>query len=310
VKCFKLSAAIAAVLAASFGYAAEYYPDTKEPGAGLNWRVSGEVRDTTGALVALASPDTELKCNGGDWEDASGESSIVGTGGFTFEYDHSAETAAYTGTPSMCRSGTILIKGTNNVPIAIPFTADYGLNYAGTISGYDDTTPSGCDAGGASLTLNTTDQVGSTANGEYDGMWIEPVFGTGSAAPNNGRWASTAYTYDGTNKILCVDVPFETALVGASTVVHIYSGYARTPVTTSAIASANATATRDMTVEDQGGGVSLGCAMAVLLAYAAGDLVTTGGSSTYEDPSGTETRITGTVSSAGNRLAAAGCPTY
>lgn len=67
---------------------------------------------------------------------------------------------------------------------------------------------------------------------------------------------------------------------------------------------------RDLVIEDQGGGVSLGCAIAVVLAYAAGDLTTTGGDSTYEDPSGTETRATGTVSSSGNRAAAISCPTY
>lgn len=67
---------------------------------------------------------------------------------------------------------------------------------------------------------------------------------------------------------------------------------------------------RDLVIEDQGGGVSLGCALAVALAYAAGDLVTTDGDSTYEDPSGTETRITGTVTSSGNRTAAITCPSY
>jgi hypothetical protein len=66
---------------------------------------------------------------------------------------------------------------------------------------------------------------------------------------------------------------------------------------------------RDLVIEDQGS-VTLGCAIAVVLAYAAGDLATTGADSTYEDPSGTETRATGTVASAGNRTAAITCPTY
>jgi hypothetical protein len=56
--------------------------------------------------------------------------------------------------------------------------------------------------------------------------------------------------------------------------------------------------------------VTLGCAIAIVMAYAAGDLATTGADSTYEDPSGTETRATGTVASAGNRTAAITCPTY
>jgi hypothetical protein len=67
---------------------------------------------------------------------------------------------------------------------------------------------------------------------------------------------------------------------------------------------------RDLIIEDQGGGVSLACALAVALAYVSGDLATTGGTSTYEDPSGTETRIEGTVASPGNRLASITCPTY
>lgn len=67
---------------------------------------------------------------------------------------------------------------------------------------------------------------------------------------------------------------------------------------------------RDIVIEDQGTPVTLGCAISVVLAYAAGDLVTTGSNSTYEDPSGTETRITGNVASAGNRTASVTCPSY
>lgn len=74
-------------------------------------------------------------------------------------------------------------------------------------------------------------------------------------------------------------------------------------------APAKATDVRDLVVEDQGS-LSLGCAMSAILAYAAGDLATSAGNSTYQDPSGTETRITGTVASAGNRTASVTCPTY
>ncbi len=83
--------------------------------------------------------------------------------------------------------------------------------------------------------------------------------------------------------------------------------------TLAAIAALNnlaATGVRDLVIEDQGSGVTLGCAISVILAYAAGDLATTGANSTYEDPSGTETRATGTVASAGNRTSAITCPTY
>jgi hypothetical protein len=82
--------------------------------------------------------------------------------------------------------------------------------------------------------------------------------------------------------------------------------------TLTAIAALNDITTaevRDLVIEDNGS-VTLGCAIAVVLAYAAGDLTTAGGDSIYEDPSGTETRATGTVASAGNRTAAITCPTY
>lgn len=77
-----------------------------------------------------------------------------------------------------------------------------------------------------------------------------------------------------------------------------------------ALSTAGVNALRDVVIEDQGGGVSLACALAVLLAYAAGDLATSGADSTYEDPSGTETRVTGTVASDGNRTAAITCPSF
>lgn len=83
--------------------------------------------------------------------------------------------------------------------------------------------------------------------------------------------------------------------------------------TLAAIAALNnlsAANVRDIVIEDQGSGVSLACALAVITAYAAGDLVTSGSTSTYEDPSGTETRITGTVASAGNRTASVTCPSF
>lgn len=68
-------------------------------------------------------------------------------------------------------------------------------------------------------------------------------------------------------------------------------------------------ALRDLVVEDQGS-VTLGCALSVALSYAAGDVTTTGQSSTYRDPSGAETRIAGTLSSNGNRAVSITCPTY
>lgn len=61
-------------------------------------------------------------------------------------------------------------------------------------------------------------------------------------------------------------------------------------------------------VEDQGTGYDLKCAMATLLAYAAGDVSTTSGVSTYQDPSATETRIVGTVSGSTRTSITITCP--
>ncbi len=66
---------------------------------------------------------------------------------------------------------------------------------------------------------------------------------------------------------------------------------------------------RDMVVEDQGN-ISLGCAIAALLAVDAGDVATSGGNSTFEEASGTETRVTSVVVTAGNRTTTITCPTY
>lgn len=61
-------------------------------------------------------------------------------------------------------------------------------------------------------------------------------------------------------------------------------------------------------VEDQGTGYDLQCALATLLAYAAGDVSTSSGTSTYQDPSGTENRIVGTVSGANRSSITITCP--
>ncbi|HXH24042.1 MAG TPA: hypothetical protein VNI78_02260 [Vicinamibacterales bacterium] len=70
-------------------------------------------------------------------------------------------------------------------------------------------------------------------------------------------------------------------------------------------------AIRDLTVEDQGGAgnLSLACVMSAILAAVAGDVATSGGNSTFEEPSGTETRVSSVVVSAGNRTTTITCPT-
>ncbi len=61
-------------------------------------------------------------------------------------------------------------------------------------------------------------------------------------------------------------------------------------------------------IEDQGSTYDLDCAIATLLAYAAGDVSTSGGISTYQDPSGSENRIVGTVSGSSRGSITITCP--
>lgn len=66
---------------------------------------------------------------------------------------------------------------------------------------------------------------------------------------------------------------------------------------------------RDLIIDDQGA-VTLGCALATILAVNAGDVTTSSGNSTFKDASNAETRVTSVVVSAGNRSASLTCPSY
>ena len=145
-----------------------------------------------------------------------------------------------------------------------------------------------------------------------------PVSGSTPADPSSGILAATRDLVAGLNDLSSSDVQ-SASQIGAAAALTAYDPPTRTELTSdissvlSAISGLNdidANDLRDLIIEDQGGGVSLGCALSVILAYAAGDLTTTSNSPTYEDPSGTETRITGTISSAGNRSMTITCPSY
>jgi hypothetical protein len=69
------------------------------------------------------------------------------------------------------------------------------------------------------------------------------------------------------------------------------------------------TIVRDVVVEDQGS-ISLGCSIATLLGVLAGDSATSGGNTTFEEHTGTETRLTSVIVSAGNRTVTITCPSY
>lgn len=66
----------------------------------------------------------------------------------------------------------------------------------------------------------------------------------------------------------------------------------------------------NIVIEDQGGGVAARCSLAVILAAVAGDVATTGTNSTFEESSGTETRLSSAQPTAGNRTVTITCPTY
>jgi hypothetical protein len=64
----------------------------------------------------------------------------------------------------------------------------------------------------------------------------------------------------------------------------------------------------NVVIEDQGGGITAGCAEAVKLALLGGDFTSVGSTTTFEDPSGTETRAVATYAT-GTRTITVTCPT-
>lgn len=141
-----------------------------------------------------------------------------------------------------------------------------------------------------------------------------PVSGSAPADPSSGILDTIRDSVANLNDVSTEDVQAASAAALAQ-----YDGPTRDELASeiesvlSAISELNGldpTAVRDLVIEDQGGGVTLGCALSVLLAYAAGDLTTTANTPTYRDPSGSETRISGTISSAGNRSMTITCPAY
>lgn len=61
-------------------------------------------------------------------------------------------------------------------------------------------------------------------------------------------------------------------------------------------------------VEDQGSGYDLKCALATLLSYAAGEWSQSGSVATYQDPSGTENRLVGTIAASSRGSITITCP--
>ena len=64
----------------------------------------------------------------------------------------------------------------------------------------------------------------------------------------------------------------------------------------------------DLVVEDTGSTYTLECVMAAMLSYAGGEVSTTAGTSTYQDPGGNENRIVGTVTGSTRNTITITCP--
>lgn len=138
------------------------------------------------------------------------------------------------------------------------------------------------------------------------------TIGTVSAVGASGITASSLAPDSITAAKVAADVTpeIQSGLATAAALTTVGNNVTSLQAAVAALNNLSASQVGDIIIETQGGGVKLKCAMSAFLAYVAGDLSTTGGNSTYKDPSGSETRITGIVSSPGNRLGAITCPTY
>jgi len=142
---------------------------------------------------------------------------------------------------------------------------------------------------------------------------VGAVSGSVGAVGAGGINAASLATDTITASKLAADVTTElqTGLATASSLSTVGGNVISLQAAVAALNNLSATQVRDIVIEDQGGGgITLGCAIAAITAYVGGDLTTSAGSSTYKDASGSENRITGIVSSPGNRLGTIVCPTY
>jgi cytochrome c556 len=233
-------------------------------------------------------------------------------------------------------AATLLDTGTDGVVVATGSKTGYALSAAGVDAIWDEAQAGHVTAGTFGLYLDSAisgvSTGGVSAGDIADAVWDEATSGHATAGTFGvgvtDILADTSTTLDDLVDDLESRLGTPSNLGGGATVSANLSdvesqtddiGVAGAGLTAAddaalaAIAALNdltATDIRDIVIEDQGSTVSLGCALAAILAYAGGDLATSGGTSTYEDPSGTETRISGTVASAGNRAATITCPTY
>lgn len=168
------------------------------------------------------------------------------------------------------------------------------------------------DAGVARFTANALEQGPAGGGGSTNVTQIE---GSDATDVIDARVAAQLAAYDpptrseltsDTNSVLTAlgDVPTNSELAAALA--------AADDAILAAIAALNdvsVTDIRGMVVEDQGS-ITLGCALASILAYTSGDIATSGANSTYEESTGAETRMTITVTSPGNRVSTITCPSY
>jgi hypothetical protein len=227
------------------------------------------------------------------------------------DYVNATDTATVAGWP-VTPSGTITyyVYGTAPGASGSLTAADVWAHATRSLTILDEDT--------TTLDLNAT-VVGSLLTFDEDSTTIDiNATPTGAAASVTGAVGSvTGSVGSVTGAVGSVTgaVGSVTGNVGGNVVGSVASVTAGVTITTNndktgyTLSAAGINGLRDVVIEDQGGGVSLACALSAILAYAAGDVATAAGTSTYEDASGTETRIVGTVVTAGNRTATITCPT-
>lgn len=187
------------------------------PFYGVPFKLTADLRNADGGLVTLASSDSEVSKDGGSFSDCTNEASEITTGLVTLDL---------TATEMTCNAAIVQIKGTNHVTYTVHLAPKHDVMFIGTASAYS----------GGVITLNTTDQVGSASDGQYDGCFVQVIGGTG--AGQAGRFASTDTTYNGTSKQLTLVQAFNTVIDNTS-IVMIGNQYVETVTQLSSTALGN-----------------------------------------------------------------------
>lgn len=266
---------------------------TTGSGTGLTAVASGTAQSATGTTLVLASGETfaddELI---GAVVQITGGSAGVGQSRCITDYAGSSDTATvanWTTTPT----GTITYEVAPSLGGECPLSTSSGATALNVTA-----------SGNIGIDLANVENPTTTLN--LSGTTIGTVTtntdmrGTDSAATAASLATAQA------------DLDTLTGSDGA-TLATTQGNYA--PATAASVAALNDVSVADVVagilagqIEDQGAGYDLQCTLATLLAYAAGEVSTTTGTSTYQDPGGNTDRIVGTVSGSSRTSITITCP--